>query len=183
MMIPMFVTGVGMEERTGLPVVLLNDEPKRRALPILVALPEAKAITRALQNTPSTRPNTHELLFEVVSAFGYELDHVSIDHALNDTYLAKMALVPVNNEDSDLVVELDARPSDAIVLALMQDAPIMVSEQVLQAGGIELKVIDGDKITEDKKDALELQSFKDFVREVKASDFNKFGHGPIQLPE
>jgi hypothetical protein len=183
MMIPMFVTGVGMEERSGLPVVLLNDEPKRRALPILIALPEAKAITKALQHSPSVRPNTHELLFEVVSAFGYELDHVAIDQALNNTYHAKMALVPVNNEDTDLVVELDARPSDAIVLALMHDAPILVSEQVLTAGGIELKVIDADKVVAEKRDQVDDASFKEFVQEVKASDFNKYGHGPIQLPE
>lgn len=173
MMIQMFVAGIGLEQQSGQPIVLLNDADKHKALPIMIGLPEAKAISKALQHVKSKRPSTHDLLFDVIEGFGYELDHVAIDHGPEDYYESKVALVPINAEMSDSVIEIDSRPSDALVLAIMRDAPVYVDVEVLNSSGIDLDVID---------EQADQEKFVDFVKDLKASDFNKYGQGPVELP-
>jgi hypothetical protein len=173
-MLQMYVAGIGLEQSTGQPVVLLGDSEKRKALPILIGVAEAKAISKALQNSRSKRPSTHELLAGVVDSFGYELDHVEIQNGTDDTYFAKIALVSAQGANTGPVVEIDSRPSDAIVLALMQEAPIMVAEQLVKAT---------IEVESDQDAEAQTQKFKEFVSQIKASDFNKFGKGPAELPE
>ena len=175
MMIQMFVAGIGLEEKSGQPIVLLNDLAKRQALPIAIGMPEAKAISNALQKVNSKRPSTHALLVDVISSFGYDIDHVAIDHMKDSTYCSKVALAPGNTDHTDQVFEIDARPSDALVLAVMRDVPIYVSDEVIHASGIEFDHLD--------ERGFDGEKFKEFLKEVKASDFNTHGPGPIELPE
>jgi bifunctional DNase/RNase len=175
MMIQMFVAGIGIEGRSGLPVVLLNDVAKHQAVPIAIGVNEAKALSRALQKANSKRPSTHELLFDVISGFGYDVDHVAIDQIDDDTYCGKVALAPENTDHTDLVFEIDARASDALVLAVMRDVPIYVSEEIISKSGITLQ-------NEEDTEASG-EHFKAFIKELKASDFNKHGSGPVELPE
>jgi len=173
-MIQMYVVGIGLEQSTGRPVVLLDDGEKRKALPIMIGASEAKAISRALQNAHAKRPSTHGLLSEVIASFGYELDHVAIERGTDDTYFAKLALVSTDGAQSGRVVEIDGRPSDAIVLAIIQEAPILVADQI---------VIDTSEPEPSIEEKAEAEKFKNFVSEVKASDFNRFGRGPAELQE
>jgi bifunctional DNase/RNase len=160
----MFVAGIGLEERSGQPLVLLHDQIGERVLPIAIGLNEAKAISKALQGVRSKRPDTHELLRDCVSAFGFEAHHVFIDCGPGDAYQATISLMPSKSQITNDVLEIDARPSDAITMALLYDAPIMLSDKIMDRASVPLK-----------DEEVETEQFKDFIQNIKASDFNKYG--------
>ena len=172
MMIQMFVTGVGFEETTGQPVVLLNDSEQKHALPILIGMQEAGAISRAVQRLGLRHRTTHRLICEMMSTFGYDLDRAEITLTPDGAYTGKLFMVP--NGTSGQAIEFGARPTDAIILSLIEKAPLLVTEEILTRRGIELKT------AEELRDE---DQFKEFVGSLKASDFNKFGSGPAEPPD
>lgn len=166
----MQVMGIALDTRTGSPIVVLNDLDNRRALPIWIGSAEASAIIRQMENIKSARPMTHDLLHNLINQIGYRLDKVEINDLSSDTYYASLYLL--DREDKENIV--DARPSDAIALALRADAPIYVTANVISEGTIS---------TDQEKDEEEAEEFRQFVQEIKPSDFNKlFGEsGDIDL--
>ncbi|XAM00296.1 bifunctional nuclease family protein [Phycisphaeraceae bacterium D3-23] len=104
----------------------IDDESSARIFPIVIGITEAAAIERRLMGQHPPRPQTHELLDNVVQALGYELDRIEISDLQNHTFFAKLFL----RRGSDMV-EIDARPSDAIALGSAHDVPIYVAEHVL----------------------------------------------------
>lgn len=104
--------------------VLLSDG--ERKVPILIGPFEAQAISLPLEGAQPDRPMTHDLLRNVVERLGGSLERVVIDDLWNTTYYAKLH-IHVNGE----AMEIDARPSDAIALAVRFEAPIFVSEGIL----------------------------------------------------
>ncbi|MBX9693605.1 MAG: bifunctional nuclease family protein [Cyanobacteria bacterium] len=165
-MIEMHVAGIALDARNGHPIVVLNDETKRRALPIWIGMAEANAISRALDNFKPERPMTHDLLLNVISALGYKVDRIEINELSSNTYFATIRLV-IGDKRLDNSKAIDSRPSDAIALALRAKAPIFVSAQV---------VADGTIPADFEKDEEEAKEFKKFVDGLKASDF-KTGPG------
>lgn len=103
-----------------------EDEDAARIFPIVIGITEAAAIERRLMGQTPPRPQTHELLDSVIFALGYELNRIEITDLENHTFFAKLHL----RRGSD-VVEIDARPSDAIALGSAHDVPIYVAEHVL----------------------------------------------------
>lgn len=166
----MQVMGIALDTRTGSPIVVLNDLDNRRALPIWIGSAEASAIIRQMENIKSARPMTHDLLHNLINQIGYRLDKVEINDLSSDTYYASLYLLDKENKESIV----DARPSDAIALALRADAPIYVTANVVSEGTIS---------TDQEKDEEEAEEFRQFVQEIKPSDFNKlFGEsGDIDL--
>lgn len=165
-MIEMTVAGIALDARTGHPIVVLNDSSKRRALPIWIGMFEANAITRALENYKPERPMTHDLLLSSIQQLGYRVKHIEINELSSNTYFATIVLQindPTNKIDT--VKPIDARPSDAIALALRAKAPIFVAPQV---------VLEGTIPADFEKDEEEAEEFKKFVDNLKASDFKKF---------
>jgi bifunctional DNase/RNase len=169
MMIEMFVAGIALDARNGHPIVVLNDTTKRRALPIWIGMAEANAITRALDNLKPERPMTHDLLLNMVVQLGYKVEKVEINELASNTYFATIIL-KVNDPSKrvDATKAIDARPSDAIALALRAKAPIFVSAQVIADGTIPADM---------EKDEQEAEEFKKFIDGLKASDFKVSGHG------
>ena len=167
-MIEMYVAAIALDARNGHPIVMLNDTTKRRALPIWIGMAEANAISRALDNSVKPeRPMTHDLLLNVVTNLGYKVDRVEINELTSNTYYATIRLkVEDDRVESDKAI--DARPSDAIALALRAKAPIFVSAQV---------VADGTIPADFEKDEEEAEEFKKFIDGLKASDFKTSG-GP-----
>ena len=164
-MIEMHVAGIALDARNGHPIVVLNDETKRRALPIWIGMAEANAISRALENTKPERPMTHDLLLNVITVLGYKVDRIEINELSANTYFATIRLV-VGDARIDAAKAIDSRPSDAIALALRATAPIFVSAQV---------VADGTIPADFEKDEEEAKEFKKFVDGLKASDFKTIG--------
>jgi uncharacterized protein len=169
-MIEMSVIGLGVDGSKS--VVLLSDEQRNRALPIFIGALEAKAISRAVTGTKSERPTTHELLLNTINALGFAVQYIEIDIRDGQTYFAKVQLIPLREELP--ARELDARPSDAIALALSSSAPIMVSSDVMARAGVAFETVKEDEDEE---------KFKAFLSDVKASDFKLPGFETGSLPD
>ena len=111
-------------------VVFLKEvDGKRREFPILIGIFEATSIDRRVKDIPRPRPLTHDLIVEIVDSLGGELDSVVISELKDHTYFANLR-VKVDGE----LVEIDARPSDAIAVAVTCNPtlPIYVEEEVLE---------------------------------------------------
>lgn len=159
-MIEMRVMGIALDTRTGSPIVVLHDKDNRKALPIWIGSAEASAIIRKIENLVVARPMTHDLIIDIISKTGYNLDRIEITDVEKETYFASICL---KNEKGEEVI-IDSRPSDAIAVAIRVDAPIFVSPAVLSNGSVS---------TDSAKDEEEAKEFKDFIQSVKPSDFEK----------
>jgi len=127
------VKGLSLDPVTQNPVVLLSDKEGKRALPIWIGILEAGAIEKALNNIPSHRPMTHDLLHSILGRIRVKVEEIRIVELKENTYYATLFL-RINKE----VIEMDARPSDAIVLALKSKAPILVLARILEEQGVTL---------------------------------------------
>ncbi len=111
-----------------------GDVETRRSFPIVIGLPEAQAIERRLKGVPIKRPQTHDLLANMIDAFGAKLESITIPDLNEHTYFA---VLKIRRSDGELM-EVDARPSDAIALGIASRAPIFVEEAVIEAASEEL---------------------------------------------
>lgn len=103
-------------------------------LPILVTNDQADSIRMALDGEPFDRPLTHDLLVQMVTEYGGAFDQVRIDDLKEGVFYAKIDTERYENGEAKSMV-FDARPSDAIALAVRADCPIEVSEEVLEVAG------------------------------------------------
>ncbi|MBI1350833.1 MAG: bifunctional nuclease family protein [Actinomycetales bacterium] len=151
------VVGVRVEMPSNNPIVLLREPVSGRYLPIWVGAAEAAAIAYAQQGVVPPRPLTHDLLRDILGALGVTVSEVRIT-ALEDGVF--YAVIAFSNG-----VEVSARPSDAIALALRVEAPIRGAEEVLDAAGIEL----ADEEPEAAEEQVE--KFREFLDQVSPEDF------------
>ncbi len=152
MAVEMFVYRLLIDLR-GRAVVVLADDEVEQLLHIWIGAPEAYAIARVLKDEPFERPLTHDLLSSVIAETGYAVERVTITRLEDNTYFAEVSLV-----DSTAATEIDARPSDAIALALRAGAPIYVNEQVLEEAA--------ESATQMREDAEEIERFKDLMSDI-----------------
>ena len=131
--VEMEVKGVRLDAIGQNPVVILADKEGKKALPIWIGLLEANAIDRELKNISSPRPMTHDLLHSILAQVQVKVKEVKIVDLENHTYFATLFLI-LNKG----LIEVDARPSDAIILALKSKTPIFVSAKILDQQGISL---------------------------------------------
>ena len=122
------IRGLMMDPSTHSPVVVLNDIAGEVVLPIWVGIFEANAIAIEIEKMTAPRPMTHDLTRNLIQNLNARLDRIVINELKDDTFFA---VLWVTQGDEQLTI--DARPSDAIALALRSDCPIFVSEQVLQS--------------------------------------------------
>ncbi len=160
-MIEMKVAGIALDAATRIPIVLLKDATERRALPIWITQDMARAILSALENQRPPRPLTHDLMVSFLKTWGMTLERVVI-HALQDnTFYAVLTV-----QQGEAKKEIDARPSDAIALALRTDCSIWVLEEVVADASIP---VDRDA------DEAERQAFRDFLSNLSPEDFTHQG--------
>ncbi len=160
-MIEMRVMGIALDTRSGSPIVVLNDLNNRKALPIWIGSAEASAIIRKIENIPSSRPMTHDLFLDIAKQSEFLITKVEINDVDDQTYFSTIYMY---NENLQKELQIDSRPSDAIAIALRADVPIFVSSAVLAAGSVSTDV---------EKDEQEAQEFKNFIQDIKPSDFEK----------
>ena len=141
------------------PIVLLRERGGERYLPIWIGAPEASAIAFAQQGVVPPRPLTHDLLKDVLEAFGHQLEQVRITEMRENVYYAELAFAGGTTVGS--------RTSDAIALALRVGCPILGADDVLEAGGIPVPDEDED----------EVEKFREFLDQVSAEDFEHPGSG------
>ena len=126
MLIEMTIKGLIVDPITNMPIVILKDKDGERVLPIWVGIFEANAIALQIENITSPRPMTHDLLRNIITDLDGHVDRVVVSDLKEHTFFAVIHLT-VKGER----VVVDARPSDAIALALRTRAPILVEETVI----------------------------------------------------
>jgi bifunctional DNase/RNase len=117
-----------MDPATNMPIVVLKDVASDTVIPIWVGIFEANAIAIEIEKVAAPRPMTHDLVRNLMRHLNAQLDRVVISELKDDTFFAVLWL-----RQGDEPMTVDARPSDAIALALRADCPIYVNEQVMQA--------------------------------------------------
>lgn len=155
-MIEMRVNGLAIDGSSKLPVVILSDMEEKRFLPIWIGIYEADAILVALEHIKVPRPMTHDLIAIMLETLNAEIDRVVITEIKNNTFFAKIYVI-LNEKE----YEIDSRPSDAIAVALRLDAPIYVTENVI----LQATIVDKAKYEK------EMKEFKEFLKNIKPSDF------------
>ena len=147
MLIEMTIKGLMVDPVTNMPIVILKDKEGDRVLPIWVGIFEANAIALQIENVATPRPMTHDLLRNIITDLEGQVDRVVVSDLKDNTFYAVIHLT-VRGER----VAIDARPSDAIALALRARAPIFVEDAVIDNA----KTVD---FTPEKGDAERLQKW------------------------
>ncbi len=147
-------------------VVVLKETDAERYLPIWIGPFEADAITIQLQGVQVARPLTHDLLKSLIDQMGAKVSHVMVSELRNDTFFARIVM-----DVKGKSVEIDARPSDAIALAVRSKSPLFVAEDVMNMASIvpehsidELDTTGGEPITPEEEEKL--SAFRDFINEL-----------------
>ena len=148
------VEGVRIEMPSNQPVVLLRDFEESQVLPIWIGAVEASAIAFAQQGVHPPRPLTHDLFIDAIAAIGQRLEAVHITELREGTFYATLNFASG--------IQVSARPSDGIALALRCGAPILVAEDVMADAAVPLPV--GEE--------QEVEKFREFLDHVSAEDFD-----------
>lgn len=156
-MLRMKVKAVGIDRDTMLPVVILTDDAEESYVPLVIGPAEANAIAVVLESVEISRPLTHDLLLSSVLALGAKVDKVVITDLADDVYYAEICFI-----QGEKTVRVDARPSDAIALALRSGAAIFVSEKIKPYA----MAVSGE-------DDPEMEQFRSFLENVSPDDFRK----------
>lgn len=168
-MVEMTVESVRINLATQQRVVILKATKQERYLFIWIAHAEAYAIAIELQGTTSPRPLTHDLLKNVVHELGGKFTSIVISDLIDDIFYARIVMDVAGRH-----VEIDARPSDAIALAVRAKASIYVDDSVLERAGVTLEAGDESstsKIESQKdSDADNLDAYRDFINSLDALD-------------
>ncbi len=155
-MIRMKVAKIILDPITNSPIVILKDLENRKALPIWIGLFEANAIALELEKISTPRPMTHDLMKNILEALEATIEKIVVNNLIDNTFYASIFLRTASG-----ILEIDSRPSDAIALALRANAPIYVTQEVLQkAKSFDLS----------KKDEL----LKEWLENLTPEDLEKF---------
>jgi len=159
-MIQMFVGGLGFDPRNFSPLILLRDTEEMNFLPIWIGVFEAASIAMVLQGVAPPRPMTHDLMKEFIEKLGAQVNRIVINDIKEGTFFSVIECTAKDGKK----FSLDARPSDAVALALRLEAPIFVSESVM----VQAKLVNAEK------DAEETKKFKEFIQNMRPEDFTKY---------
>lgn len=168
MLVQVTVARLGLDSSTNSYVVILRELDGRRLLPIWIGQAEAESIVMEMNQVKRERPLTHDLCKALITALGGRLHRVTITRVQKSTYFAEMQV-----EGPAGVVEIDARPSDSIAIALRFDAPIFAPDELLttlEAEGEE----DTDASTPPPSDELTPEQLKAYLEHLRPEDFGKF---------
>ena len=141
------IRGLMMDPSSGTPIIILKDVNSETMLPIWVGAYEANAIALEIEKIAPQRPMTHDLLRNLIVEMGARVERVVVTELRDNTFFA---VIEMRNSGGEALM-LDARPSDAIALALRADCPIFVNEEVIRAsrntvaGGEEDEAVAGEE--------------------------------------
>jgi len=159
MQIEMTIKGLMVDPITDMPIIILRDKDGQRVLPIWVGVFEANAIALQIENVTTPRPMTHDLLRNVIHDLKADILKIVVSDLKENTFFA---LIHLNVNGEAMVI--DARPSDAIALALRARAPIFVEEKVID----QAKTVD---LTPDKGETERLQKW---LESLDPDDMGKY---------
>ncbi len=128
MLIKMTIKSLLIDPINEMPIIVLMDADSKKVLPIWVGFFEANAIALKIEDVPTPRPMTHDLIKNILDTIGAELKRIEISKLENSTYFANIYLT-INGQE----LRIDSRPSDAIAIALRTESPIFVDPLVIEA--------------------------------------------------
>ncbi|MBI4211601.1 MAG: bifunctional nuclease family protein [Deltaproteobacteria bacterium] len=163
-LVAMKVTGLTIDPFTSMPIIILKDFEDKCALPIWIGLIEASSIATELENIQLARPMTHDLLKSIFDELGVKVQKISVVDLEDNTFYAEIALA---NGNKHWVI--DARPSDAIAIALRMHAPIFVTKKVIEKSR---KIDLSQESTSD--DQVKKQKWTEILENLSPEDFGKY---------
>ena len=152
-----------MDPATNTPIIILKTDDDEQTIPIWIGLLEATSIASALQNVQMERPMTHDLFKNFVDTLNYDVSKIEVCDLKENTYFAKIYFVSPEREFS-----IDARPSDAIAIALRYQAPIYVDDKVIQKSKEGLG--NGEALDKSK----EGEKWAEYLKNLSPEDFGKY---------
>jgi bifunctional DNase/RNase len=157
------IAGLTIDPASNTPIILLKTDEGDETVPIWIGLLEATAIAAALQNINFERPMTHDLFKNFVQTMEMEVVKIEVCDLRDNTFFAHIYFA-----SDDQVFTMDARPSDAIAIALRFDAPIYVDSQVIEKA----------RVTEPKAEMLDKSSagkkWAEYLNDLSPEDFGKY---------
>jgi hypothetical protein len=152
-----------MDPASNTPIIILKTEDDDQAIPIWIGLLEATSIASALQKIVYERPMTHDLFKNFTELLDISVTKVEVCELKDNTFYARIHFL---SKEGDF--DMDARPSDAIALALRYNAPIFVADSVIQSS----KMTDGEVEVADQSD--EGKKWADYLENLSPEDFGKY---------
>lgn len=144
------------------PIEDVSEGVNTRIVPIWVGINEATQMGIALENARFSRPMTHDLFMDALTNLDARIDHVLISDVQGPTFFAKLVL-----RQHDRLIELDARPSDALALAIRQEAPMYIDDIILEKASFPYVF----KSNADEE--AEVAEFKRFIEGIAPEDFDE----------
>lgn len=166
-MVEVTVSRLGVDAASQAFVLVLEEREGERQLPIWIGRPEAEAIAAHLNGIRRERPMTHDLAQSLVSALGGLLRRVQVTKVQKGTYFAELHLTRAGQ-----AIVVDARPSDAIALALRLEAPIFVAEALFDED--EDEGTGPEEAPAGDEDHLSAEELKRFLAQLRPEDFGRF---------
>ncbi len=162
--VAMLIAGVALDPVTRSPIVVLRDEDGKLHLPIWIGLLEATAIASQLEGVKPTRPMTHDLLLDAIAALGAGVQSIEVSRLDEGTFFAEIQILRGNE-----ILTLDARPSDAIGLALRAGCPIRVARSVLDAAA----PVSDENASEEERDlsSISREKWREILEKMSPDDF------------
>jgi len=157
------IAGLTMDPASNTPIIILKSDDDEQAVPIWIGLLEATSIASALQNIKYDRPMTHDLLKNFADNLQISIVKVEVCDLKDNTFYARIYFV-----SKDQSFDIDARPSDAIAMALRFKAPIYVEDSVMQKS----KISDGEAEVVDTSE--EGKKWADYLTNLSSDDFGKY---------
>jgi uncharacterized protein len=179
-MIEVTVSRLGLDSSTNSYVVVLQERDGSRLLPIWIGQPEAESIVMHMHNVKRSRPLTHDLVRSLIVGMGAQLRRVQITRVEKSTYYAELHI-----QRGTELVQIDARPSDSIAVALRLSAPIYAAESLLVEPGDDTEEGDEEGSSDEpdlglsdadpRGDAeLSAEQLKAYLENLRPEDFGKF---------
>lgn len=159
-MLEMKVRGLTLDPLSNMALVILRDLEGNKALPIWVGIPEANAIALEIEQVPTPRPMTHDLIRNILEGLNASVSRIVVNDLRDSTFYATIFLSLQGKE-----FRIDSRPSDAIAIALRVKAPIYVTLDVIErAGSIDVST---------KNTIEDHEQFREWLDNIKPEDFGK----------
>lgn len=157
------ISGVTMDPQSNTPIVMLQDPQSNTSLPIWIGHLEATAIAAELEKVEFPRPMTHDLIKNIMAHLDVTVDRVEVCDLRENTFYAWIYLVVDGKE-----TRIDARPSDALAIALRTEARIYVNERVFAKS----RSVETASTVEDENE--EAKKWTDILENLSPEDFGKY---------
>ena len=174
-MIKVRVRNIGADSYTGSPILLLeNIENRNQIFPIWIGIPEAEGIIMHQNGIKTPRPMTYDLVKSIIQSLGASVEYVAVIDKQNNIYIAEIVLEDREGNE----IKVDARPSDAINIALRFNVPIYLNENVVQSinikdiqkmeNGKDNEVKDAQKVLDTEEDIKDVKDLEETVNNLEA---------------